>query len=503
MNIYLQKRQWKVMLVIAALLIVVTSLWYTNQFAKNLALEERQKVKLWAEAIQKKASLVKYTEELFNKIKDDERVKVEIWAEAMHRLLKEENTKDLTFYINIISSNKNIPIILTDKNDIVSSSINLNFKINQNKKIPDSIKKEFSKYPPIQVRYRKQTLSLLYYKDSKLFADLQNVMNDLIKTFISEVVINSASVPVIFTDSTQTKVIASGNINPGKIKNKEYVLQKLSTMASQNKPIEVQLSGKTKNYIFWEDSFLLRQLRYYPYVLFFIIGLFLLVSYFIFSNVRKAEQNKVWVGMAKETAHQLGTPLSSLIAWIEYLKLKNVEQSIITELAKDVKQLEIVTERFSKIGSEPKLEETNITKTLNECINYMKLRVSEKIKFSVITYDNDVCVPLNMHLFNWVIENLFKNAVDAIGDNAGNIDIIITSENKLINIDITDSGKGVQKSKFKTIFKPGYTSKQRGWGLGLSLSKRIIEQYHNGKIFVKNSSINKGATFRIVLRKKV
>jgi hypothetical protein len=490
------------MLVIVAFLIVATSLWYTNQFAKNLAQEERQKVKLWAEAIQKKASLVKYTEELFNKIKDDERVKVKLWAEAMHRLLKEENTKDLTFYIDIISSNKNIPIILTDKNNIVSSSINLSFKLKQNRKLSDSIKKEFSKYPPIRVSYKSQTLSLLYYKDSKLFADLQNVMNDLIKTFISEVVINSASVPVIFTDSTQTKVIASGNIDSEKIKSNDYILKKLSSMSFQNKPIEVHLSGKTKNYIFWEDSFLLKQLRYYPYILFFIIGLFLFVSYLIFSNVRKAEQNKVWVGMAKETAHQLGTPLSSLIAWLEYLKLKNVEQSIITELAKDVKQLEIVTERFSKIGSEPKLEDTNISKTIYECIDYMKLRISERIKFSVVTYNKDICVPLNIYLFNWVIENLFKNAVDAIGDNAGIIDIIITAENKFIYIDISDSGKGVQKSKFKTIFKPGYTSKQRGWGLGLSLSKRIIEQYHSGKIFVKNSTINKGTTFRIVLKKK-
>ena len=490
------------MLFLMAVLIVAISLWYTNQFVKKLSFEERQKAQLWAEAIQKKASLVKYTQELFEKLKDDEHSKVEIWAKAMHGLLVDDNSKDLTLYIDIITSNKNIPIILTDNNDRVFSSKNLSFDLKNNAKLPLNVKEEFTKkYPPIKVSYKNQNLSLLYYKDSKLFSDLQNVMNDLIRTFISEVVINSASVPVIYTDSTQKNIIAYGNVDSSKAKNKEYVLKILSAMSSQNKPIEVHLSNNTKNYIFYEDSYLLRQLRFYPFILFAIIGVFLLITYFLFNNVRKAEQNKVWVGMAKETAHQLGTPLSSLIAWVEYLRLKEIDESIIVEISKDVKQLEVITDRFSKIGSEPKLTSENISMVIHECVDYMKPRISDKIKFSINNPESDFFAPMNIPLFQWVFENLFKNAVDAMSGEKGNIEITLTGDNKNIFIDVSDTGKGIPKSKFKTIFKPGYTSKNRGWGLGLSLSKRIIEDYHKGKIFVKQSIVCKGTTFRIILKK--
>jgi signal transduction histidine kinase len=252
--------------------------------------------------------------------------------------------------------------------------------------------------------------------------------------------------------------------------------------------------------VFYKDSFLLTQLKYYPYVQFFIIGLFLLAAYFLFSTARKEEQNQVWVGMAKETAHQLGTPLSSLVAWVEILKMKNLDEDTITEIQKDVRRFEIITQRFSNIGSLPKLEKENIIKVIYDAVDYVKARSSKKVIFSInLPKDYEYAVPLNIPLFEWVIENLCKNAIDAM-DGEGAIDIAVTEESHLVNIDITDTGKGIPKSKFKTVFKPGYTSKKRGWGLGLTLCKRIIEIYHYGKIYVRTSTLGKGTTFRITIK---
>lgn len=272
-------------------------------------------------------------------------------------------------------------------------------------------------------------------------------------------------------------------------------------MNFQNEPIQVELTNYGKSYIFYKNSFLLTQLRYYPYIQFTIIGIFLLIAYILFSTARNSEQNKVWMGMAKETAHQLGTPLSSLLAWVEILKSKDIDTKTISEMSKDVERLENITERFSKIGSPPKLQEENIVKVVYESINYLKSRTSKRVCYSInVPEKHNIIIPLNAHLFGWVIENLCKNAVDAI-DGSGNIIVDIIEEGRYIYIDVTDTGKGIPKSKFKAIFNPGYTSKQRGWGLGLSLAKKIVENYHNGKIFVKSSILNKGTTFRIKLKK--
>jgi len=272
-------------------------------------------------------------------------------------------------------------------------------------------------------------------------------------------------------------------------------------MASQNQPIEVEFGDGTKSYIFYQESTLLTQLKYYPYVMFTIIGLFLLIAYLLFSTARRVEQNQVWVGMAKETAHQLGTPLSSLIAWLEYLRSKGLDPETAGEIEKDVKRLETITERFSKIGSVPKLDEVDVSKVLNDAVNYMKLRTSRNVAFSVEKASaGEIRAQLNVPLFEWVIENLIRNAVDAMNGN-GEIKITVSDQTQFVYIDVCDTGKGIPKSKYKTVFEPGYTTKQRGWGLGLSLTKRIIENYHSGKIFVKSSEIDKGTTFRIVLNK--
>ena len=500
MDIYSKKQRWKLLLLLSAVIIVGASLLYTNQLVEKIAGDERKKAALWADAIQKKSSLVIYTEELFSKIQEDERKKVELWASAMHRLLTESNSSDLTFYVDIISSNKNIPIILTDDQNVVVSTVNMEKPVKVGQKMDSAMLRAYSKYEPIEVKYHNRTLNYLYYQDSHIFEKLQQVLNDLVKTFFSEVVVNTASVPVIITDSTQKKIIAYGNIDSTKVNDPKYMEAKKAAMEKENKPIEIFLNNKTKNLVFYEDSFLLRQIRYYPIVQFGIIGLFLIVAYLAFSSARRSEQNQVWAGMAKETAHQLGTPLSSLIAWMEYLKMKNVDESIISEINKDVNRLEIITERFSKIGSEPKLIKTNLIQVLQESVDYIKVRTSDKVAFILNVPDKEVSLPLNRQLFDWVIENLCKNAVDAMSG-TGQIEITLHDEFDLVYIDITDTGKGIAKSQYKSVFKPGFTSKHRGWGLGLSLSKRIIEVYHNGRIFVKQSTLNKGTTFRIVLKK--
>jgi len=500
-DIYIQKRKWKWLLLVFAFVIVVISLWYTNILVRKIAKDERQKVTTWVEAVQKKATLVRYTERFFEKLKTEERKRVQLWAEATKRLIEADNTEDLTFYSEIISDNTNIPVVLTNDKGNITATKNVDFNPDSIKTLSGSLKQEFSLYPPIIVNYGAKK-SYLYYKDSKLFTGLRDVLDDLIKSFISEVVVNTASVPVIITDSSKSKMIAFGNIDSIKINDRNYANEMLSVMQTQNNPIVVELYGIGKSYVFYKDSFLLTQLKYYPFVQFIIIGLFLFVAYLLFSTSRNAEQNQVWVGMAKETAHQLGTPLSSLMAWVEILKMKNMDSAIISEIEKDVHRFEIITQRFSNIGSLPKLEKQNIVKSVYDAIDYVIARSSKKVKFSVnISKEVEYNIPLNEPLFEWVIENLCKNAIDAM-DGEGKIDIFVTEENQTILIDITDTGKGIFKSKFKTVFKPGYTSKKRGWGLGLTLCKRIIETYHKGQIFVRNSTIGKGTTFRIILNKE-
>ena len=505
MNIYSKKQGWKLLLAIAAMIIVIASLWYTNTLVRHIAEEEREQVELWAEAIQKKAKLVKYTGDLFEKISSEERKRIELWAEANKRIATTDNS-DLTFYLDIISSNTTIPVIVVDENEKIINSRNFEEGKEEDMEFLmrelEEIKKQ---HEPIDLNIHvTSTYTIhqkLYYKDSKIFSELKNVLDDLIESFISESVINSASVPVIFTDSTQSNIIEYGNLDEVQIKeDTNYLNQTITQMKAQNDPIKVVLDNNSVNYIFYKDSSLLQQLKYYPFFQFFVIGLFLLIAYYLFSTARNAEQNQVWVGMAKETAHQLGTPLSSLIAWVEYLKLKDVDDKTINELSKDIHRLEMITERFSKIGSVPKLEQENIKEVVNDSLNYLRSRISKKVNIDLnIVGSNDIHAKLNPSLFSWVLENLIKNAVDAMEGN-GNITISVTDQTQFVYIDITDTGKGIPRAKQKTVFEPGFTTKKRGWGLGLSLVKRIIENYHSGKIFVKQSDAM-GTTFRIVLNK--
>jgi len=272
-------------------------------------------------------------------------------------------------------------------------------------------------------------------------------------------------------------------------------------MADDNDPLVIELADQGRRYIYYQDSELLTRLMFFPYFQLGVIGVFLFIAYILFSSARNSEQKQVWVGLAKETAHQLGTPLSSMIAWIELLKMEGNRTEPVEELSKDVDRLQKITDRFSKIGSDPILRNENMVEVVYDAVEYIKSRSSRKMKYKVLQpHGTEIIAPINLHLFEWVIENILKNAIDAVGGE-GKIEIDVMEEENLVIIDISDNGKGIPKSKFKTIFNPGYTSKKRGWGLGLSLAKRIVKDYHRGKIFVKQSAVNKGTTFRILLRK--
>lgn len=502
MNIYKQKRQWKTVLFLAAVIIVGVSLWYTNVLVHKIAQDERNKIQTWADAIRHRVALVNSSAKFFQQLREEERKRMELLVNATKRMVSDTTNQDLTFYSEIISNNTTIPVIITDGKGNINSTINVDFDTKAVKRLTPELRKEFSVYPPLVLNFYAGSVNYYYYKDSRLFTELRVMLNDLISSFFSEVVNNAASVPVVITDSTRTKLIDfGGSIDTTRLRDTAFFHQIIAAMASENDPIVINIADQGKRFIFYNDSYLLTQLRYYPYIQLAIIGIFLLVAYLLFSTARRAEQNQVWVGLAKETAHQLGTPLSSMMAWVDYLETKGVDKDTIFELQKDVSRLETITERFSKIGSGTSLKEENIVPLIYKSIGYLKTRTSPKVAIEISpSEDAHIIVPLNYQLFDWVIENLIKNAVDAM-TGKGRLAINISDDKKFVTIDITDSGKGIPKNMFKTIFNPGYTSKQRGWGLGLSLSQRIIRDYHAGKIFVKSSSLGKGTTFRIILKK--
>lgn len=393
MDIYLKRKRGKILLLIAAILIGVSSLFYTNWLTDKMAQEERKKVELWAEA----------TKELID-------AGIEVTSPEMERL----NTHYLNFLSLVATQNTTIPIIIVEKDG--SLNIDANIKYSEGRK-------------------------------------------------------------------------------------DEVLKRELKKMKERVEPIPIELSEDNTLLLYYSESSILQNLRYYPFIQLFVVVVFILIAYFAFSATQRAEQNQVWVGMSKETAHQLGTPISSLMAWIEILKLQNIDEALINEFEKDTERLERITERFSKIGSKPELFPTNLVDSLNSTVNYLKTRSSNKVIFKTSFSEQDVIeTPLNAALFSWVIENICKNAIDAM-ENNGTITVDLHEKGNQIQIDITDTGKGVPKSQFKTIFQPGYSTKKRGWGLGLSLAKRIIENYHNGKIFIKWSEIGKGTTFRIILGK--
>lgn len=383
MNIYHQKQRWKIYLLIAALFIVVGSFMFTNDLTKKLAKEERKRV--------------------------------ELWAKGMKELTQNRDLdRDYSFILEVIKENETVPMILTDENEQVLSTRNVNLP------------------------------------DRNRGAELHQLINE---------------------------------------------------MKSEHEPIEINLP-EGKQYIFYKDSTLLTRLSFFPLIQLAVVALFLFISYYAFSTAKRAEQNQVWVGMSKETAHQLGTPISSLLANLELLKMEKLKnQSVLQEIEKDITRLKKITERFSKVGSKPSLKPQNVSTVLMNAVSYIKSRVSRRVEISLnFDVQREIYAPINKALFEWVVENLFKNAIDST-NGEGKIQVFLYEKSNLLYIDISDEGAGIPKSKHKTIFQPGYTSKKRGWGLGLSLAKRIVEHYHHGKIFVHYSEPDKGTTIRIILKR--
>ena len=502
MDLYTQKKRSKVLLFILAVIIIGASIFYTNVLVRKFAQEERKNVRLWAAAVNRKANLVKYTESFFNQLKEEERAKVELLAKVYNEILSDRNEQDLTFYLEIISNNQSIPVIQTDGEGNILTIKNLDFQGESPLKLEGELLDEFSVYPPIEVIFSPGQKNYLYYQDSYFFKELKAVLNDYITSFMSEVALNSSSVPVIITDSTRQNVIQFGNLDDIRMSDPVYVADKLDEMADENTPIEVNFGDQGTHYIYYQDSELLTIMKFFPLTQILIISIFLAIAYFLFSYARKSEQNRVWAGMAKETAHQIGTPLSSIMAWMELLKMDETKaDKAAKEIEKDINRLDVITERFSKIGSMPTLQQNDVCKIIRDSIDYLEPRTPRKVSYHLgFKDDRELFIPVNAALFSWVIENLCKNAIDAM-DGEGKITIALKEDPKQVVIDISDTGKGIAITEQKAIFNPGYTSKVRGWGLGLSLSKRIIRDYHKGKIFVKSSAPGKGSTFRILLKK--
>jgi len=309
------------------------------------------------------------------------------------------------------------------------------------------------------------------------------------------------AIPIIETNEKDS-IISYINLDSGKaVADKTYLASKLQEFRSQTRPLEIKFSDNpyTANRYYYGHTVLMDQVRYYPLVQLFIVAIFIFFIIYSITIRNKATQNQVWAGMAKETAHQLGTPISSLQGWVEMLREDPENKVIITELQKDIDRLNLVSDRFSKIGSTPKLEQSDLISQIQRMVDYIRKRATDKVQFLIQTHGIEVLYArISKPLFDWVIENLLKNALDAI-EGRGEILIDIKRDGHDVLIDLTDTGKGIASSNIRRVFKPGFTTKKRGWGLGLSLSKRIIEQYHKGELFVKQSEPGKGTTFRIVL----
>ena len=346
------------------------------------------------------------------------------------------------------------------------------------------------------LKSEERTKVKIWAKATEQTTHIDNLDEDI--SFVFEVINHNNTIPVILTDDSG-KILYHKNFPLNKVEKEGYLNRQLLLMKENSEPIVFEYADGKENRIYYKDSIILTRLKYFPYVILLVVALFILIGYLAFSASRKSEQNKVWAGMARETAHQIGTPLSSLMGWVALLQEKPGVDDIALEMNKDILRLQTIAERFSKIGSQPELSEQDITKVLKRSFNYMKDRSSAKV-----IYKLDVKSPfyaaINPQLFGWVIENILRNAIDAL-EQKGTITLSIKEHNKKILIDIKDSGKGIKSNELKTVFEPGFTTKNRGWGLGLSLVKRIVEDYHKGQVFVNTSELNKGTTFRIILNK--
>lgn len=321
---------------------------------------------------------------------------------------------------------------------------------------------------------------------------------DLSMILIIQVLNSNTTIPVILYDK-KDDFYTSNNIDLPETNEQDFLREEANQFKKKHTPIIIEVEDFDQ-YVYYDDSYTLKRLQLYPYIQLGVLLIFMVIVFLALFSTMKMEQDRLWVGLSKETAHQLGTPISSLLAWLEYLKLKDVDIGIVSDMEKDVNRLQMITDRFSKIGSTPALEDENITDIIVQTVAYLEKRISKKVVFELHLPDTPLYAKVSEPLLSWVLENLTKNAVDAMGGQ-GEIKYTLTDKGKILSIDIQDTGKGIPKSKFRTIFNPGYTTKARGWGLGLSLAKRIIDSYHKGHIYVKSSDMGVGTVFCIELRK--
>jgi two-component system, sporulation sensor kinase D len=341
----------------------------------------------------------------------------------------------------------------------------------------------------------------LWTQAMKQITIMNNLDEDI--SFPMLVLENNNTIPIINTyENGRIKWIRNLS-NPSKSNDSTYLYELLDQMKGQHPPIVIEYPDQTREFVYYKNSTILSQLGYYPILMLVLLSVFGVLTLWAFRSTKNSEQSLLWAAMAKETAHQIGTPLSSLMGWTELLKFENIDKTPIQEMERDISRLKNIAERFSKIGSIPELKYGNISKLTESSYHYLESRSSKHTHFS---YDNqldsELEIPINWQLLSWVLENLIKNSIDAM-QGKGDIEVKVIDKNKFIQIQVKDTGKGIAKQNFKTIFEPGFTTKKRGWGLGLSLAKRIVEQFHHGKIFVLSSELNKGTTIALNLKKKI
>ncbi|MBP5341843.1 MAG: HAMP domain-containing histidine kinase [Bacteroidales bacterium] len=485
----------KLIVLALTILLALAALWQVQRVAREVRHEEQEKVRLWAGAISQRAHMLEVTQHFFEQATLDEHRKMQLYTDILQSFNDPDLSTDLRFslaYVNYIVDSARTPIIITTARDsIISAPQEL-----AGQKLEGDLLKEYSVNPPFHYRLWGMPMTL-YYKESQYYTQLRELLDGFTRTFLSDITQNSVKVPVLVVDSSRTHVIASGNLKGERFNKKEEMWKEF-----RNDPIKFTLPDGKYAWVYYEDTLLLRALQWLPLFYFFIAAVLLLVSYYLFRTTHTMEQNRIWVGLAKETAHQLGTPLSSLTGWVEYLRGKEFTPQYAGEVEKDLHRLETITQRFSKIGSMPELQESDVKEATLAAVSYLEGRAPRKVKFSVTFPDDEpFLAPLNPTLFQWVVENLCKNAIDAM-DGEGNITIVASQDARKIYIDVTDNGKGMSPAVQKHIFDSGFTTKTRGWGLGLPLARRIINQYHRGRLYLKYSVPGQGSAFRIVLKKK-
>lgn len=519
MNLYSKKQTWKIALLIFALVVVGASLFFTNTIVSRVSEQERGHAKQWADAIKKRIELVELTDSTFIALREKERDRMELWVNATKEVSAATSNLDadlnIDFPMSLINANDGIPVIALDDEGNISSARNLDFDSTAfakdhaefegrelNDLIDDSLRKLSVEWAKVNPSFTVDIYQGLYfmtyvYSDSKQILRYERKRDSLIQRFNEDLVNNKGLVPVLLVDRSQKKVLATNipDFDTTKIQ------AKIANLASQNTPISINFQNEGESLLYFGNSPELKQLQYFPYIQFTVLGLFALIGYMIFSTFRKAEQNQVWAGMAKESAHQLGTPLSSLMAWIQLLEAQGVDPMAMDEMQKDIDRLVKVTDRFSKIGSETKLKDDDISATVINVVEYLRPRISDKVEFTLDAPEESIMAKHNASLIEWVVENICKNAVDAM-EAEGKLHIHLKGSPEWIHIDIKDTGKGIPANQQKTIFEPGFSTKKRGWGLGLSLVKRIVKEYHKGRVYVLESKVDVGTTFRISIPTK-